>query len=80
MQSLFALILFAPNVARRMSLEQWRLPQEFKLTELQEFFEHLTGFRLDKRNFRKVMKRTGRLEPVGEKHTPYRNPMVYRWV
>lgn len=51
------------------------LPKAFTLTELQTLYEQIFGDKIDKRNFRKKMLKTGDLKPIkkiteGVKHRP----------
>ncbi len=56
------------------------MPETFTLTELQRSFEAVLGQALDKRNFRKSILSSGRVEATGEKSTGGAHPpaMLYR--
>lgn len=43
------------------------LPKKFTLSQLQKLYEVVLGTKLDKRNFRKKMKKTDFVKPLNEK-------------
>jgi len=57
------------------------LPEKFTLTQLQDTYEEILGRQLDKRNFRRKIKKKLSLEETGEKKTdgPHRPAMLYRF-
>src|SRR5690554_2193872 len=57
------------------------LPEKFTLTQLQQVYEAIWGYKLDKRNFRKKMLKYDILKELGEKQkgVPYRAAMLYKF-
>lgn len=57
------------------------LPEKFTLTQLQQVYEAIWGYKLDKRNFRKKMLNYDILKELGEKQkgVPYRAAMLYKF-
>lgn len=57
------------------------LPEKFTLTQLQQVYESIWGYTLDKRNFRKKMLKYDILKETGEKQkgVPYRAAMLYKF-
>lgn len=57
------------------------LPQKFTLTQLQQVYEAIWGYKLDKRNFRKKMLKYDILKELGEKQkgVPYRAAKLYKF-
>ena len=57
------------------------LPKKFTLTQLQQVYEAIWGYKLDKRNFRKKMLNYDILNELGEKQkgVPYRAAMLYKF-
>ena len=57
------------------------LPPKFTLTQLQELYEAILGYPLDKRNFRKKLLKMDLLIALPEKQVgvPHRAPRLYRF-
>lgn len=57
------------------------LPEKFTLTQLQQVYEAIWGYKIDKRNFRKKMLKYDILKDLGEKQkgVPYRAAMLYKF-
>jgi len=57
------------------------LPEKFTLTQLQQVYEAIWGYKLDKRNFRKKMLKYDILKELGEKQkgVSYRAAMLYKF-
>lgn len=57
------------------------LPPKFTLTQLQQLYEKVLGYSLDKRNFRKKILKMDLLIPLDEKqqHVPHRAAQLYRF-
>ncbi len=57
------------------------LPTKFTLSALQQVYEAVLGYKLDKRNFLKKIKSLGLMVPLGEKESsgPHRPAMLYQF-
>lgn len=64
------------------NIVQGLLPEKFRLSDLQKYYEIILGTKLDKRNFRKRMLGLKLLESVGEKDLQgaHRPAMLYRFI
>src|SRR5690606_6439437 len=57
------------------------LPEKLTLTQLQQVYESIRGYKLDKRNFRKKRLKVDSLKKLGKKQkgVPYRAAMLYKF-